>query len=92
MEPDDQMGGAPNPPAALAFAQLDASQKEAREQLIKLLRIPDVDIPPDERIGTPLQMACQLMEHQKVALQWLKDQEDDKYKRGGLLAGIYAPT
>lgn len=78
------------PGGAKHAAELEESQKEARKHLLKLLRIPDVDIPPDARIDTPLQMACQLMEHQKVALQWLKDQEKDKHKRGGLLAGMFA--
>lgn len=34
-------------------------------------------------------MSCELLEHQKVALKWLKDPEADQSKRGGLLAGIH---
>lgn len=69
----------------------DAEQRlRAQEDIRKLLRMPEIEIPPEERVTTPIQMSCKLMEHQKVALQWLKDQEKDRYKRGGLLAGKFS--
>lgn len=54
----------------------------------KLLLLPDIDIPPEERKKTPRAMSCTLMEHQKVCLTWLIQQEQDSHKKGGLLAGM----
>lgn len=34
-----------------------------------------------------MQMSCTLMEHQKIGLTWLIEQEMDSKKKGGLLAG-----
>ncbi|KAF3765713.1 hypothetical protein M406DRAFT_276391 [Cryphonectria parasitica EP155] len=48
--------------------------------------MPEIEIPKKDRVATPIQMSCALMEHQKIALKWLKDQENDSHKRGGLLA------
>lgn len=56
----------------------------------KLLLLPEIDIPPEQRKKTPRQMSCELMEHQKVCLTWLIQQEQDNHKRGGLLAGMPA--
>lgn len=69
---------------------VQSAQKDHHENLQKLLVLPDIDIPPHLRRETPRQMAasCRLMEHQKVCLTWLLRQEEDKYKQGGLLAGI----
>lgn len=67
-----------------------SSQNDHHENVQKLLVLPDIDIPPRLRKQTPRQMAdsCKLMEHQKVCLTWLVRQEEDKHKRGGLLAGM----
>ncbi|CAN8104253.1 unnamed protein product [Discula destructiva] len=59
----------------------------AEEDIRRLLQdLPDIDIPPEDRANTPIQMAIELMPHQKVALKWLKDQENNRSKKGGLLA------
>lgn len=63
---------------------------KTHEDISRLLKMPDIEIPPEERAVTPRQMSCRLMEHQKVALKWLKDQENNKHKRGGLLAGLFS--
>ncbi|KAK2602841.1 hypothetical protein N8I77_009346 [Diaporthe amygdali] len=39
-----------------------------------------------ERKQTPKQMSCTLLEHQKIGLTWLIEQEKDRQKKGGLLA------
>lgn len=64
-------------------------RRRAQDDIRKLLKMPAIEIPPEERANTPFQMSCRLMEHQKVALKWLKDQENNRYKRGGLLAGRF---
>lgn len=51
-----------------------------------LLRLPEIDIPPEQRKATPIAMSCTLMDHQKVCLTWLMEQEDDPKKKGGILA------
>ncbi|KAI1410249.1 hypothetical protein F5Y13DRAFT_202377 [Hypoxylon sp. FL1857] len=45
-----------------------------------------IDIPPDKRASKPHALSCELLEHQKVGLTWLMQQEDDPNKRGGILA------
>lgn len=50
--------------------------------------MPEIEMAPEDRAITPVQMSCKLMEHQKIALMWLKDQENNRHKRGGLLAGM----
>ncbi|ROW02910.1 hypothetical protein VSDG_01773 [Cytospora chrysosperma] len=67
---------------------VQSSQNDHHENVQKLLVLPDIDIPPRLRKQTPRQMAdsCKLMEHQKVCLTWLVRQEEDKHKKGGLLA------
>jgi hypothetical protein len=69
---------------------VQSSQNGHHENVQKLLVLPDIDIPPRLRKETPRQMAesCKLMEHQKVCLTWLVRQEEDKHKKGGLLAGM----
>lgn len=64
-------------------------RRRAQDDIRKLLKMPAIEIPPEERASTPFQMSCRLMEHQKVALKWLKDQENNRYRRGGLLAGRF---
>lgn len=60
---------------------------DASEEIHRLFQnMPEIEIAPEDRANTPLQMSCKLMEHQKVALKWLKDQENNRDKRGGLLA------
>lgn len=65
------------------------AQKDHHEDIQKLLILPDIYYPPEQRKQTPRQMinSCLLMEHQKVCLTWLLRQEEDKDKKGGLLAG-----
>ncbi|RPA97556.1 hypothetical protein L873DRAFT_1771102 [Choiromyces venosus 120613-1] len=46
---------------------------------------PDMEIPPENREGTPDDMTYPLMEHQKLGLAWLKAMEDGSNK-GGILA------
>lgn len=70
-----------------AFATIEENRVRDAEDICKLLKMPDIEIPPEQRSNTPREMHCKLMEHQKVALKWLKDQEKDRHKRGGLLAG-----
>lgn len=67
--------------------QIKTHGSEQPERLQELLALPPVSIPPGQRERTPYQMACMLMEHQKVCLTWLVQQEDDPNKKGGLLAG-----
>ncbi|KAI9790032.1 MAG: hypothetical protein M1833_002121 [Piccolia ochrophora] len=45
----------------------------------------DVDIPPENREGTPEAMKYPLMEHQKLGLAWMKNMEEGSNK-GGILA------
>ncbi|KAE9365444.1 hypothetical protein N431DRAFT_353892 [Stipitochalara longipes BDJ] len=46
---------------------------------------PDVDLPPEDREGTPEGLVYPLYEHQKLALTWLKSMEEGTNK-GGILA------
>lgn len=46
---------------------------------------PDMEIPPEDREGTPMEMTYPLMEHQKLGLAWLKSMEEGSNK-GGILA------
>jgi hypothetical protein len=45
----------------------------------------DMEIPPENREGTPDAMVYPLMEHQKVGLTWLKKMEEG-HTKGGILA------
>ncbi|KUI71446.1 hypothetical protein VM1G_07023 [Cytospora mali] len=67
---------------------VQGAQQDHHEDVQKLLVLPDIDIPPYERRQTPRQMSgsCRLMEHQKVCLTWLLNQEKDGHKKGGILA------
>lgn len=64
------------------------NQEEAQDQEVSALIDSinaETDVPPDQRERTPPQMLSQLMEHQKLALGWLKKQETSP-TRGGILA------
>ncbi len=65
----------------------DVKDVEENADMQKLLTLPEIDIPPELRRQTPREMACTLMEHQKISLTWLIQQEQDSHKKGGLLAG-----
>lgn len=68
----------------------EASRPNAMEEIHRLIQnLPDIDVPPEDRALTPIEMSVKLMEHQKVALKWLKDQESNPDKKGGLLAGMW---
>lgn len=59
-----------------------------RDDVQNLLVLSEVDIPPNQRKHTPKQMSCDLTEHQRIGLTWLLEQEKDRKKKGGLLAGL----
>lgn len=59
----------------------------SRDDIQNLLALSEVNIPPHQRKQTPQQMLCALTEHQKIGLTWLLEQEKDRQKKGGLLAG-----
>ncbi|KAH6675016.1 P-loop containing nucleoside triphosphate hydrolase protein [Halenospora varia] len=54
------------------------------KELLENIR-PDLDLPAENREGTPEGMTYGLYEHQKLALTWLKSMEDGSNK-GGILA------
>lgn len=91
---DSPIAGQPEAFVKMEEAQRLEAEDRLREQedIRKLLKMPEIEIPPEKRANTPIQMSCQLMEHQKVALKWLKDQEKIRHKRGGLLAGTSGKT
>lgn len=60
----------------------------SRDNVQNLLALSEVDISPSRRRQTPKQMSCALTEHQRIGLTWLLEQENDRQKKGGLLAGI----
>ncbi|KAI1800388.1 SNF2 family N-terminal domain-containing protein [Daldinia bambusicola] len=68
------------------YPDLAKSEEMQQKELDNLLSMPEIDIPPEQRQGTPAAMSCTLMEHQKVCLTWLIQQEEDVHKRGGILA------
>jgi hypothetical protein len=57
---------------------------EEIKKLVENIR-PDEDLPPELRKGTPAQMQCALLEHQKLGLTWLIRQEES-HNKGGILA------
>jgi SNF2 domain-containing protein len=57
---------------------------EEIRKLIENIR-PDEELPPHMREGTPEEMQCVLLEHQKLGLTWLIRQEQGANK-GGILA------
>ena len=54
------------------------------KKLLENIR-PDMDIPPENREGTPEALVYPLMEHQKLGLAWMKAMEEGSNK-GGILA------
>jgi hypothetical protein len=60
---------------------------KTRDEIKSLLENirPDMEIPKEEREGTPEAMYYPLMEHQKLGLAWLKKMEEGTSK-GGILA------
>ncbi|KAJ8611113.1 hypothetical protein MRB53_038108 [Persea americana] len=69
----------------LGYLLADGSHTRAElESLLENIR-PDEDLPPELRLGTPDAMVKPLMEHQKLGLAWLKQQEESSNK-GGILA------
>ncbi|OTB13127.1 hypothetical protein K445DRAFT_24943 [Daldinia sp. EC12] len=68
------------------YPNLVKSDEVQQKELDNLLSMPEIDIPPEQRKGTPAAMSCTLMEHQKVCLTWLIQQEEDAHKKGGILA------
>jgi hypothetical protein len=76
-------------PSLVDDARQSSSRTEAgpnREISALLSSIQDDTIPPPgNREKTPAHMSSQLLEHQKIALGWLKRQEMSHY-RGGILA------
>lgn len=66
---------------------LYADPKKSAEEIAKLLENirPDEELPPHLREGTPDAMRTTLLEHQKLGLAWLKQQEESSNK-GGILA------
>lgn len=71
----------------LPGSEIDSTSSEEIQKLFQ--NMPEIEIPPEDRANTPVQMSCKLMEHQKVALKWLIDQEKTPNKKGGLLAGMF---
>ncbi|KAK4989618.1 hypothetical protein LTR50_003085 [Elasticomyces elasticus] len=61
-----------------------AQNKEDLNKLLDNIK-PDVQLAKEQRIKTPWDMACELMEHQKIGLQWMMDMEKGTNK-GGILA------
>lgn len=59
-----------------------------QDDVQNLLVLSEVNIPPSQRKQTPRQMSCDLTEHQRIGLTWLLEQEKDRNKKGGLLAGL----
>ncbi|OTB00375.1 hypothetical protein M426DRAFT_26607 [Hypoxylon sp. CI-4A] len=62
------------------------SDSNHHQEIRQLLKMPAIKLRPEQRRNTPVAMACKLMEHQKVCLTWLMDQEEFPEKRGGILA------
>ncbi|KAI1211110.1 SNF2 family N-terminal domain-containing protein [Annulohypoxylon truncatum] len=87
-EPDySQLGDDDSHPDPLWHLQNAQEHEPHERQAVQhLLRLPEIDIPPEQRKATPVAMSCTLMDHQKVCLSWLMEQEDDPNKRGGILA------
>ncbi|KAI0161836.1 SNF2 family N-terminal domain-containing protein [Hypoxylon sp. FL1284] len=64
-----------------------ANGESDRQDIHKLITsMPDIEIAKDRRRHTPAAMNCQLMPHQRICLTWMRQQEEDENKNGGLLA------
>ena len=77
----------PTASAAAYYDYVTNDPRKTREEIKSLLENirPDVELPPENREGTPEAMKYPLMEHQKLGLTWLKNMEDGSNK-GGILA------
>lgn len=71
------------------YQESDALSESQHKEIQKLLTMPEIEIPKKQRKDTPAAMSCKLMEHQRVSLCWMTQQEQDQHKKGGLLAGAY---
>ncbi|KAI1142039.1 hypothetical protein F5Y05DRAFT_213007 [Hypoxylon sp. FL0543] len=69
-----------------ALPRPQASAESQNQHLQKFLKLPEIEIPRDKRMSKPPGMSCELLEHQKVGLTWLVQQEEDQHKKGGILA------
>ncbi len=76
-----------DPRAAAYFDYVTNDPTKPREEIKRLLENirPDIELPPEDREGTPEAMKYPLMEHQKLGLAWLKNMEEGSNK-GGILA------
>lgn len=79
--------GFPTASAAAYYDYVANDPTKTREEIKSLLENirPDIELPPENREGTPEAMKYPLMEHQKLGLTWLKNMEDGSNK-GGILA------
>ncbi|KAI1645923.1 SNF2 family N-terminal domain-containing protein [Daldinia loculata] len=68
------------------YPHLAKSGELQEKEIQNFLTMPEIDISPEQRKSTPASMSCTLMEHQKVCLTWLIQQEEDIHKKGGILA------
>ncbi|CAO3702084.1 unnamed protein product [Rhizopus stolonifer] len=65
------------------YVTSEEAEKELRELLENI--VDDELPPPEDRTGTPERMSINLLEHQKIGLQWMVKQEKSNNK-GGILA------
>jgi len=74
----------PQPSHEHHLGYLYADSKKSGEEITKLLENirPDEYLPPHLREGTPDSMRLPLLEHQKLGLAWLKQQEEGSNKAG----------
>lgn len=80
--------GFPTSSAAAAYYDYVTNDPtKTRDEIKSLLENirPDMELPPENREGTPEAMKYPLMEHQKLGLTWLKKMEEGSNK-GGILA------
>ncbi|RYP61070.1 hypothetical protein DL770_009854 [Monosporascus sp. CRB-9-2] len=82
----DEEGGEPRDSFVGSHNVRDMRDVKEQEDIQRLLSLPDIDIPSAQRKETPRAMSCALMEHQRVCLTWMIQQEQDSHKKGGLLA------
>ncbi|KAI1453390.1 SNF2 family N-terminal domain-containing protein [Annulohypoxylon moriforme] len=83
---DEEDDGRRDPTLDLLPMQVPQVPEHERQAVQHLLQLPEIDIPPEQRKATPIEMSCSLMDHQKVCLTWLMEQENDPNKKGGILA------
>ncbi|KAI1080108.1 SNF2 family N-terminal domain-containing protein [Whalleya microplaca] len=61
------------------------SSEEEIRQLLASIR-PDTELTSEDRDNTPEQLRYPLYKHQQLALQWMQQMEQDRLKKGGILA------